>query len=185
MKTRLWGALLSVAGLCLSLSPAPAIALSAGECAKLSIRITGRDAARAECEIISLRGDGDGSATSEYVQISEPGAIVSLSHAYAGTMSFLLRIDVKSIFKDVSVFESTSDWGEEDESGDFDVRSFKAKFADDGPQAACVAFSHYAGHVARTTGYRHHISGFYCDLTGTPPPASRIDELLGNIEHDF
>ena len=40
-------------------APAPAIALSAGECAKLSIRITGRDAARAECEIIDLRGDGD------------------------------------------------------------------------------------------------------------------------------
>lgn len=185
MKRTLWVVLMVMAGS--SLPAASSFSFSSAECAVMSVKFKGPGAALAECESSKMgSGAGDtGTATNEYLQVIAGNTIFTLSHAYAGKRSYMMRLDVKSSLKDIGTFESTSNWGEERDSGDFMVRSFDAKFSANGEQAACVGYGLYSGHVAHTTGYRHHIAGFYCDFTRKPPTDSYIDELLGKIEYDF
>ena len=89
------------------------------------------------------------------------------------------------IIGEYEVFQKTEDWGDSTESADFRVRRFKATMSDGKSHADCFGFSHYAGHVPQSTGYRHHISGFYCDFSGSQPADSRIEQLLGAIEYNF
>lgn len=185
MKRMLWVGLLVAVGTALPV--ASPRAFSSGECAGLTVKFTGPGAALAECESGKLgSGAGDtGSAISEYIQVIAGETLFTLSHAYAGMRSYMIRVDIKSNLGSIDTFESTSNWGEERDSGDFTVRSFDAKFRSSGDGAACVGFSYYSGHVPHTTGYRHHLTGYYCDFTRKPPTDSYIDELLGKIEYDF
>lgn len=185
MTRALWVGLLLMAGL--DLPATSSFAFSSAECAGLSVSFKGPGHALAECESSKMgSGAGDtGTATSEYLQVVAGDTLFTLSHAYAGQRSYMIRLDVKSSLADISTFESTSNWGKERDSGDFFVRPFDAKFRANGEQAACVGYGLYSGHVAHTTGYRHHIAGFYCDFTRKPPTDAYIDELLGKIEYDF
>lgn len=184
MQRLWWVAVLAGAGLCLV--PMTSFALSATKCAELTVRIKGPDADRAQCDTGRIGGGGEtGSATNEYIQVVDAFSVFTLSHAYAGQRTYLIRNNVKGIFEDIGAFSATSDWGEERKIGDFSVNRFNARLAEADLDVACVGYSLYSGHVARTTGCRHHIAGFYCDLAGRPPTDARIDELLANIDYDF
>jgi hypothetical protein len=164
-----------------------ASALSAGECAGLSIRVKDLpEASAAQCGSENFGGGGDqGSGHDEYIQIMEAEAITVISHASVGVRTYLKRLGVKDVIGNFSIFASTDNWGEETESHDFSVRRFDAKLTGNGTEMACFGFVHFAGHVARSTGYRHLISGYSCNFGSRPPTDSRIDQLVGSIDFDF
>lgn len=179
--------LLSASVAAILLLPIPSLALSARDCEQLSIRIVGLpEAGLAQCEVGGFGGGGDqGQGSSELIQAIGADSFFVVSHAYVGHHTYLQRRGVKDMIDGVSAFSTFGSWGEETKSGDFDVRRFDAKLADGGQQAACFGFSRYSGHVAGTTGYRHHIAGFYCDLAGQAPSDARVAELMNSLEYDF
>jgi hypothetical protein len=161
------------------------MALSSGECAALSVQVRLPEASSAECESGNVGGGGDqGSGSDELIRIISGASILIVSHAHVGRHTYLRRLSVKDIIGNFRGFDSVDDWGEERESGDFTVRPFRARMSS-GSGMACFGFSLYSGHVARTTGYRHHIGGFYCDFGGLPVTDARIDEVVGSIEYNF
>jgi len=162
-------------------------ALSAGECADLSIRVKDLpEASSAQCGSENFGGGGDqGSGRDEYIQIMEADSIIVISHASVGVRTYLRRLGVKDVIGNFSIFASTDNWGEETESHDFAVRRFDAKLSGNGTEVVCFGFVHFAGHVARSTGYRHLISGYSCNFNSSRPTDARIDQLIGSIDYDF
>lgn len=185
MKTRLMRVALVAAGALLPSSEAGS--LSAAECAELSIRIEGlRQPLAMECGTRGIGGGGDqGSGTNEFIQVIGADFVFVVTHAAAGHHTYFLRLGVKDVVENYRAFDTTDGWGKETESGEFAVRRFDASLAGSGARAACFGFTRYSGHVSRTTGYRHHLSGFYCDLAGSPPTDHRIDEMMGSVKYDF
>ncbi len=186
MTTRWLGAALALA-VGAVLLPSGARALSSGECAALSIQIKGLpESAAAECEAGSFGGGGDrGSGRDEFVRMVNAGSIFIVVHAHAGRQTYLRRMSVKDMIGSFSGFDSVEDWGEEGESGDFATRRFRGKMGGAASEMACFGFSLYAGHFAGTTGYRHHLGGFYCDFDGATVSDGRIEEVVGSIEYNF
>ena len=164
-----------------------ASAMSAEECAGLSIRVKDLpEANSAQCGSENFGGGGDqGSGRDEYIQIMEADSIIIISHASVGLRTYLRRLGVKDVIGNFRIFASTDNWGEETESHDFSVRRFDAKLTGSGASVRCFGFVHFTGHVARSTGYRHLISGYSCNFGATPPTDDRIDQLVGSIDYDF
>jgi hypothetical protein len=184
MKRLVVWALLAMAGAAL---PAErAAAMSAGECAGLSIHMKDLpEASSTQCGAENFGGGDQGSGRAEFIQIMGSDSISVVSHASAGVRTYLKRLGVKDMIANYEIFASTDHWGEEIESNDFTVRRFDAKLAGTGAPLACFGFVHFAGHVARSTGYRHVISGYSCNFGPTTPTDARIDTLVGSIAYDF
>ena len=185
MKRLLVGVLLSILGV--ALQPDTASAASAADCAALSIRVKNLpEASSAQCGSEPFGGGGDqGSGTDEYIQIMGSDSITVVSHAAASSRTYMRRLGVKDVIGNYGIFESTDNWGDETESNDFAVRRFNAKLAGSGAKVVCFGFVHFSGHVARSTGYRHLISGYSCNFSSTQPTDSRIDQVVGSIDFDF
>ena len=185
MKRLRVGVLLAIIGVLLDARPASA--LSAGECAGLSIHVKNLpEANSAQCGSENFGGGGDqGSGRDEFIQIMGAESIFVVSHAAAASRTYMKRLGVKDVIGNYGIFTTTDSWGEETESSDFAVRRFDAKLAGSGAKVVCFGFVRFSGHVARSTGYRHLISGYACNFTSTPPTDSRIDELVGSIDYDF
>ena len=132
---------------------------------------------RARTEFLRERGF-------EVAAYAAAGLLFVVSHAAAGTRTYMKRLGVKDVIGNYHIFQSTDNWGEETESRDFAVRRFNAAL-DSGAKLACFGFVHFSGHVAGATGYRHLISGYACDFSTTPPTDARIDKLVGSIDYDF
>jgi hypothetical protein len=164
-----------------------ALALSAEECSDLAIRLkTPPPSSTVRCGHSDFGGGGDqGSGRDEYIQIMGTDSVSVISHAAAGTRTYMLRLGVKEVMHNYSIFQSTDNWGDETESGRFTTRSFDGKLSGSGAKVLCVGFVHFTGHVANTTGYRHLISGFSCSFGGARPTDGRIDDLVGSIDYDF
>jgi hypothetical protein len=185
MKRLVVGVLAAITGFVL---PAErAAAASTGECAELSIRVKVLpEAATARCGSETFGGGGDqGSGRNEYIQIVGADSIFVVSHAAAGTRTYMKRLGVKDVIGNYHIFEKTDNWGEETESRNFSVRRFNATLAGSGAKVACFGFVHFTGHFAGTSGYRHLISGYSCNFSATPPTDARIDTLVGAIDYDF
>ncbi len=177
-------ALLLAAGAMLSPVEATA-ALSVGECAGMSIRVEDVPGAiSTECGSRDIGGGGDqGTGSREVVQVLGPTFVFVVSHASVGHRTYLVRLGVRDVIQNHPVFETTDGWGDETNRGAFTVRRFDARLA--GMQAACFGFTRFSGHVAGTTGYRHLISGYYCDFAGLPPTDALIDDMMGRVGYDF
>jgi hypothetical protein len=185
MKRLVVGVLAAMAALAL---PAErAAALSAGECTELSIRVKDLpEASSARCGSQNFGGGGDqGSGKDEFIQIMGVDSIAVVSHAAAGTRTYMKRLGVKDVIGNYHIFERTEDWGEETESSNFSVRRFTATLTGSGTKVACFGFIRFTGHVAGATGYRHLISGYSCNFSTTPPTDARIDKLVRSIDYDF
>jgi hypothetical protein len=185
MKRLVVGVLLSI--LVVALHVERASALSAGECADLSIHVKDLpEASAARCGSENFGGGGDtGFGRQEVIQIIGVDSVSVISHAAAEGHTYMKRLGVKDVIGNYDAFESTSDWGDETESSNFAVRRFNAKLAGSGAAVACFGFVHFAGHVAGATGYRHIISGFSCSFSAIPPTDARIDALMGSIDYEF
>jgi hypothetical protein len=160
--------------------------LSAGECAGLSIQVEDvPQAISTECGSRNIGGGGDqGSGKRDVVQVLGPAFVFVVSHASVGHRTYLVRLGVRDVILNYPVFEATDGWGDEVKRGAFTIRRFEAKLAG-GLEAACFGFTRFSGHVAGTTGYRHLISGYYCDFAGSPPTEARIDDILSRVRYDF
>lgn len=159
---------------------------SADECDGFELRFKGLPGASANCEAGGIGGGGGdrGSGTSETIQVFGSRFVFIASHASVGHRTYLIRLTVKELLRNSRAFSSIDEWGEESDNGNFSVHRFKGKFFD-GARTACFGFARYSGHVPRTTGYRHLINGFYCDMDEEPPTDGRIGEVLGSLEYGF
>jgi hypothetical protein len=163
-----------------------AAAMSPAECAELSIHLKNLpEASSARCGGENFGGGDQGSGRQEYIQIMAGDSLFVVSHTSAGVRTYLRRLGVKDIIGNYPVFASTENWGEETDSSDFALRRFDAKLTGTGAKVLCVGFVHFSGHVARSTGYRHVISGYDCSFGATPPTDARMDQLVSSIGYDF
>jgi hypothetical protein len=185
MKRLLVGVVLAIGAILLDADPASA--LSAGECAELSIHVKNLpESNSAQCGSENFGSGGDqGSGRDEFIQIMGAESIFVVSHAAAASRTYMKRLGVKDVIGNYEIFTSTDSWGDETESNDFAVRRFNAKLAGSGAKVVCFGFVHFAGHVASTTGYRHLISGYFCNFSSMPPTDSWIDKLVGSIDYGF
>ena len=154
--------------------------VTGSDCTKLSMRLKGiPEAAGARCV------EGGEYFGDEIISASGPGTTFVIRHQRGGLNYYLVRQEVSHIVKKMRDAGEALDNGESFEVGDFDVVRYRAKPEGAGAPAACFLFLNYAGHVDHTTGYRHAIVGWYCDLGGSEPSDARIAELLGAIDADF
>ncbi len=175
-----------LAGAILLLQSATAAGQGDSGCAALAVKVAGLpEAAAAHCEVHKL-GGGDGTGTNEFIRIVGPASIFIVSHTYVGLRTYVIRRSIKDFIAEIEGFETTENWADEQDNGDFTVRRFDAKIrgGNSGP-VACFGFSRYSGHVPNSTGYRHNINGFYCDFLKRDLAADRIDELIVSIKYDF
>jgi hypothetical protein len=180
MTMRHWWRLGALAAALLFITTeAPAQFSLTTDCAKLSMRLEGiPEAAGARCSGGEEFGD-------EFIDASGPATVFVIRHQRGGLNFYLEREEVTHIVKKMVDADKVQDAGEPFEVEDFDVVRYKAKAEGTTAPAACFIFLNYAGHVDRTTGYRHAIIGNYCDLAGSAPSDARIGELLGAIDADF
>ncbi len=184
MTKHVWSLLWALA--LVLLPPLPAAGQAESSCAALTLRVAGLpEAAGAHCEVHKL-GGGDGTGTNEFIRIVGPASIFIVSHTYVGLRTYVIRRGIKDFIAEIEGFETTENWADEQDNGDFTVRRFDAKIrgGNSGP-AACFGFTRYSGHVPNSGGYRHNISGFYCDFLKRDLAAARIDELIASIKYDF
>ena len=127
MKRLVVGVLLSI--LVVALHAQRASALSAGECADLSIHVKDLpEASAARCGSENFGGGGDtGFGRQEVIQIIGVDSVSVISHAAAEGHTYMKRLGVKDVIGNYDAFESTSDWGDESEGSNFAVRRFNAK----------------------------------------------------------
>jgi hypothetical protein len=185
MKRGAWG--LMHGGVGVLLASAASAGTSSVDCGSLDVRLQGiAEAAQAKCESGAFGGGDKGKGKSELIQVDGPAAWFVVSHVEAGVRTYVRRQGVKDVLAGQAVFAKTEEWGDSTEIADFEVRRFKATMpGGTSATAQCFGFSLYSGHVPQSTGYRHHLDGFYCDFTGQRPTDGRINELLAAIRYDF
>jgi hypothetical protein len=108
-------------------------------------------------------------------------------HDRAGTRTYLTRQDPESLFAEHMDFAVDGSWTGATDSNGFSVAKFFGIFDFSSEQVPCFAFSRFAGHVAHTTGYRHMVGGFYCELVPSDEPVTdaRVDQMTGKIKADM
>lgn len=97
---------------------------------------------------------------------------------------------VKSYFADARMFESTSDWGDEqDAERRFDYATFRADLKDDDKGVlSCVGITrHSSPYEGRGAIAKNLIVGIYCDenFGDGPVPEARINQVIAAIEFEF
>jgi hypothetical protein len=175
-----------LAGLCWLLGLSPAAALGVTDCNSLDIHVAASVAgSTVECRRGSKGGGDNGNATMEIVEARPPLSVLVVTHVAAGVHTYIERTGLELYISRIARFEKTDGWTLAPARQRFLVSRFTAVFKAGAPSVSCFAFGRYEGHVAQSSGYRHFVAGWYCDVLGTEVPDARIDEVLGAITDDF
>ncbi|MFM9842000.1 MAG: hypothetical protein ACKVOI_03425 [Dongiaceae bacterium] len=162
----------------------PVYEMSATNCGKLAVKLEpAGDFVSMKCEKGQTGYGGETGWTMVTSIVAEDAeSTIVVYHDQAGVQTYLERQGPQRMFEDWLDFDVEGSWKSANGAHGYTVSRFFGLF--DSVQVPCFAFAHYGGHVARTTGYRHLVSGFYCENTESDQPVSdaRIKEMIGKIK---
>jgi hypothetical protein len=174
-----WRISILAAALVLAAARADAQFVLVTDCTKLSLRLQGIP------EAAGVRCNGDDDQRNETIDASGAGSTFVIRHQGSLRGYYLIREEVTGLVRKMAASGDAQDIGEPFEIANFDVVRYRGLDKRTKKPAPCFHFLRYSGHVARTTGYRHAIIGFYCSDGDTEASETRIAELLGAIDADF
>jgi hypothetical protein len=167
-----------------------AIPLSASraetDCAALDIAL------RPSAELPDVKCDsgsfmhGGPSRTEEGIVASGAESVFVIRHAVAGVRTYFERRDTRVFIDKGAAFAKVEDWTAAPGGNQFMVARFKGWLSGqpDLP-LSCFGFSRFTGHVARTTGFRHIVYGFYCAAQAEQVSDADVRRLIDAVKFDF
>ncbi len=179
---------LSKAALALALAlVVPLSAPQAGtDCGSLDIALeTSAEFPKVQCDSGSFAGGGP-SRTEEGIAASGAMSLFIIRHAVAGVRTYFERRDTRSFFEDATTFAKIENWAAAPGGNQFVVARFKG-WLNGKPDLplACFAFSRFTGHVARSTGFRHVVYGFYCTALAEQVSDAEVRRLISAVKFSF
>ena len=157
-------------------------AKSMANCSDLAVRLEpAGDFPTMKCST-GQTGYGDGySIFSEIVAENAISRIVII-HQYAGNHTYLAPVGSRTLNEEMLDWDIRGSWSPAIAFGGYEVRRFFGR-----PESAtvpCFAFARYAGHVARSAGYRNRVFGYYCEdiASDQPVPDGRVNEVIDKIK---
>lgn len=156
------------------------------DCASLDIAIEpAAEFSKVTCDSGSFSGGGP-SRTEEGIVASNSVSLFAVRHAVAGVRTYFSRTDTRVFIDNGSPFSKIEDWAAAPGGNQFMVARFNGRLTEkpDLP-LACFAFSRFTGHVARTTGFRHVLYGFYCTALVEEVSDVEVRRLVDAIKFSF
>ena len=154
------------------------------DCSSLEIELdASAEFTTVECDQANRMG-GDISASHEDINAGDSQSVFLVRHVTAGNRTYLIRSNPKTLVE--PAFANAENWATAPGGNGFAVMRFRGwlKNYPDLP-LSCFAFARYSGHVDRTTGYRHSLSGFYCANQPNDISEAETRRLIGAIKHHF
>jgi hypothetical protein len=162
----------------------PAYEMKSTDCGKLPIKLEpAGDFRSMECSKgqTGYGGETGWSMRSRIVAEDAVSTIV-VNYGQAGVQTYFERTGPRSLFEDFLDYAVPGSWTTGPGTNGYAVARFFGQF--DSVQVPCFAFSRFGGHVAGTPGYRHQVTGIYCEDVASDEPVSdaRIKEMIGKIK---
>lgn len=156
------------------------------DCASLDIAIeAAAEFSKFTCDSGSFAGGGP-SRTEEGIVASGSASLFVVRHAVAGVRTYFSRMDTRQFIDDGSTFAKIEDWTAAPGGNQFMAARFKGQLAGQSDLTlACFGFSRFTGHVARTSGFRHLMFGFYCTALVEEISDAEVRRLIDAIEFSF
>jgi hypothetical protein len=177
---------LAKAALALALVVPLSAPLAKTDCASLDIEFeASAEFTKVECDQGSFGGGGP-SETEEVIGAQSSTSLFVIHHAEAGVRTYFERRDTRGLLEGEPLFAKTENWAVAPGGNQFIVTRFKGWLA--GQPAlplSCFGFSRFTAHVARSTGYRHIVYGFYCALQPDQISDSDVRRLIGALKLSF
>jgi hypothetical protein len=156
------------------------------DCAALEIALDSpADFPEVKCDSGSFASGGP-SRTEESIVGNGAGSIFVVHHAVAGVRTYFNRLDTRALIDSWSPFGKIADWAAAPGGNQFAVARFKGWLTGkpDLP-LGCFAFSRYTSHVARSSGFRQLVYGFYCTTLAEQVADAEVRRLIGAIKFSF
>jgi hypothetical protein len=162
----------------------PAYEMKSTDCGKLPIKLEpAGDFVSMKCSKgqTGYGGETGWSMRSKIIAEDAVSTIV-VSYGQAGVQTYFERMGPRSLYEDSLDYDVPGSWTTGPSPNGYAVARFFGQF--DSVQVPCFAFSRFGGHVAGTQGYRHMVSGVYCEDIASSQPVSdaRIQEMIGKIK---
>jgi hypothetical protein len=156
------------------------------DCASLDIAIeSSAGFSETRCDSGSFSGGGP-SRTEEGIVASGSGSLFVVRHAVAGVRTYFNRMDTRALVDAGSPFAKIEDWAAAPGGNQFVAARFKGWLTGKpGMPLACFAFSRFTGHVARSTGFRHVVYGFYCTALAEEVSDADVRRLIDAVKFSF
>jgi hypothetical protein len=159
---------------------------AAGDCASLDIAVDlPTEFSDIKCDTGNFGGGGP-SRTEESIVASGMASIFVVHHAEAGVRTYFNRQDTRALIDSWSPFGKIADWSAAPGGNQFVAARFKGWLTGkpDLP-LGCFAFSRYTSHVARSSGFRQLVYGFYCTAIDEQVGDAEVRHLIGAIKFSF
>ena len=169
---------------------AAAVDMRDADCDNLDIALEpAADFRSIKCETGEDRGGMEkAGVTSTSIEGQDALSFIVVIHDRAGSHTYLRQTDPRGLFSKTLELDIENSWATTSfVSNRFTVRTFFGKLESQPDKVPCFAFSRYAGHVSRSTGYSNRVFGVYCEKIPDTEPlaAARIDEVTSKIKAEF
>jgi len=156
------------------------------DCASLGIELeASAEFTKVECDQGSFAGGGP-SRTEEVIGAQSSTSLFVIHHAAAGVLTYFERRDTRTLLEGAPPFAKTENWAAAPGGNQFIVTRFRGWLAEQPAlPLSCFGFSRFTGHVARSTGFRHIVYGFYCVLQPDEISDSDVRRLIGALKFSF
>ena len=174
----------ALVGLGVALALPQSVARAGTDCSSLDIELKDPgEFTKVACDEGSFR-HGDVSGTGEVIAAQNDRSVFSIRHVAAGPRTFIEERDPKTVVQ--NEFGKSENWSAAPGGKGFAVMRFTG-WLKDSPnlRLSCFGFVHFSGHVDRSTGYRHRVSGFYCANQDTEITDAETRRLIGNLKLHF
>jgi len=130
---------------------------------------------------------GGGPSHSEEGLVAEGlASVFVVRHVTAGVRTYFDRQDTRVFIDSGTAFSKIENWAAAPGGNQFTVARFKGWLSGNaGQPLACFAFSRFTGHVARSSGFRHIVYGFYCTALDDQVSDDEVRRLIGAIKFSF
>lgn len=113
-------------------------------------------------------------------------ALFVIRHVVAGVRTYFERRDTRALIDSGAAFAKIEDWATAPGGNQFMVARFKGWLSGQPDLAlSCFGFSRFTGHVARTTGFRHIVYGFYCASQAEQVSDADVHRLIDAVKFGF
>ncbi len=156
------------------------------DCASLGIELeASAEFTKIECDQGSFAGGGP-SRTEEVIGAQSSTSLFVIHHATAGVRTYFERRDTRALLEGTPPFAKTENWAAAPGGNQFVVTRFKGWLAEQPAlPLSCFGFSRFTGHVARSTGFRQIVYGFYCALQPDEVSDADVRRLIGALKFSF
>ena len=156
------------------------------DCASLDVELAPlAEFTNVECDEADFR-HRDASYSEELIGATSSTSVFFIHHLKAGVLTYFERRDTKTLLEGLGDFASMENWSAAPGGNKFLVARFRGALSNRADvELSCFGFSRFTGHVARSSGYRHLLYGFYCALQSDDISDADVRRLMAALKFEF